>query len=171
MKTLIILLIALIVCNHHQGQANQITVSGHYLKDEIKKAAFFYSHLLGVENANILIQCSPFLSKNINGYTLYEENTEFNLKNVLIRINNQQHFSAILITLAHEMIHAKQFLSGQLKHHHKKHYSWKDKDFFNIEHISYPSREWEKEALNEEGFLYEQYKNAKKNQDTFPYSY
>lgn len=61
----------------------------------------------------------------------------------------------MMLNLAHELVHAKQFLTGQLSPYHFK---WKTKDY---KHTPYSKVPWEREAYKKEDFIYENFwKNA-----------
>lgn len=55
----------------------------------------------------------------------------------------------MMVTLAHELIHAKQFLKGELTPTMK---NWKT---FNYEGVPYSRQPWEREAYKKEEFIYE----------------
>lgn len=66
-----------------------------------------------------------------------------------------------LITLAHEMVHLKQFAKGELNEDHTK---WL-KQTFNSDEINYYELPWEIEASSNEYILYGLYEQEKQQKE------
>ena len=64
-------------------------------------------------------------------------------------------FDQILTWLAHEMVHLKQFVRGELFDYATGRVQWKTRSFGRLDHDDQP---WEKEAYRLEGKLYEEFK-------------
>ena len=64
-------------------------------------------------------------------------------------------FDQILTWLAHEMVHLKQFVRGELFDYETGRVQWKSRSFGRLHHDDQP---WEKEAYRLEGKLYEEFK-------------
>ena len=63
-------------------------------------------------------------------------------------------FDQILTWLAHEMVHLKQFVRGELFDYATGRVQWKTRSFGRLDHDDQP---WEKEAYRLEGKLYEEF--------------
>ena len=63
-------------------------------------------------------------------------------------------FDQILTWLAHEMVHLKQFVRGELFDYATGRVQWKTRSFGRLDHADQP---WEKEAYRLEGELYEMF--------------
>ena len=63
-------------------------------------------------------------------------------------------FDQILIWLAHEMVHLKQFVRGELFDYETGRVQWKSRSFGRVHYDDAP---WEKEAYRLEGELYEMF--------------
>ena len=63
-------------------------------------------------------------------------------------------FDQILTWLAHEMVHLKQFVRGELFDYETGNVQWKSRTFGRIHYTDQP---WEKEAYRLEGELYEMF--------------
>ena len=63
-------------------------------------------------------------------------------------------FDQILTWLAHEMVHLKQFVRGELCDYETGRVQWKTRSFGRLDHADQP---WEKEAYRLEGELYEMF--------------
>ena len=57
----------------------------------------------------------------------------------------------MMLNLAHELVHAKQYLLGQLSPYHHK---WKTKDYSDTPYSAVP---WEREAYKKEDAIYEKF--------------
>ena len=75
-----------------------------------------------------------------------------------IKLNKKQ----TLISLAHEMVHVKQFARGELKDYLRiDAVKWKNKTY-NLSKVKYWSCPWEKEAHKKDKILYESFKQRNK---------
>lgn len=73
---------------------------------------------------------------------------------VVIDIDANLFTHCMLSVLAHEMVHAKQYLTGQLTHSRKGNFVWKGKEYTNEKYIKCP---WELEAMRKQMVLNYQY--------------
>lgn len=144
-----------------QTEQNIITVRGIDTKKskEIYHQVEFYAAYFNLKGVHILVSFSHQMPEGVGGFTLYQENET--TKNVLIKINAKLGFSAKELTLAHEMVHANQFIRGELIHHKDSHFTWKGQEFKNINHLNYTDRGWEEEAFSLEKKLLKLYRNHK----------
>ena len=63
-------------------------------------------------------------------------------------------FDQILTWLAHEMVHLKQFVRGELFDYENGRVQWKSRTFGRVHYTDQP---WEKEAYRLEGYLYNEF--------------
>ena len=70
----------------------------------------------------------------------------------LIVLKKKKSEQSMLKTLAHEMVHVKQYAYGELS---EKNYLWEGKDYSNKSYFQFP---WEQQAMMLEHFLYRLYK-------------
>lgn len=118
----------------------------------IENAALFYAKQLGLEKSKyeLTIHSMPQLKQEgCNGLC-----SKTGSKRVTIAVYNRLTTLKLLYTLAHEMVHAKQFALGQYKQESKngkvQHY-WMGKKIV----ASYIKRPWEIEAFSRESLLVE----------------
>lgn len=155
----LLIAIALNLISVYAYSKNTVLVHGIEESEEIRRQAEFYAEYLGIEGTTILICFSYQMPEDVEGYTCYEKN-ELS-QTILIKINKKLTISAKELILAHEMIHARQFVKAELVQHGHLHFSWKGEEFKNIREKSYADRGWEKEAFDLERTLLKLYKNQK----------
>lgn len=79
-----------------------------------------------------------------------------------IIVNKKLNKKTTLISLAHEMVHVKQYAKGELKDYLRNDkVKWCGK-VFCLDKVKYWSSPWEKEAYKKDSLLYELYKQSKK---------
>lgn len=137
---------------------NQIIVQGHEDPESIKKAVQYYADYWKIDHMTIVVIFTHQLPNNMSGFVKYQVDTNFNTRNAIIKISKNQRGVAQKITLAHEMIHVKQYFYGELIAHTEKDYTWKNQNFPNIQRTSYHDRPWEKEAFYWEKKVFANYK-------------
>ena len=128
-------------------------------KKEVKEIVnFFGTHLLG-----------PRLNKNITLEIIYRHDFKDDLYGLCgpVDWDEMRSFEMLLNphipktkqinTLAHEMVHLKQFARGHLKQYVRGGYRWMGKFVDNLEYENLP---WEKEANTKEAILMELYRRA-----------
>ncbi len=106
----------------------------------------FYAEVLGIgDSATIQVRYSLRLPDSKNGLIQYR-NSGFGKERhqVMIWINRRISLSAQSMTLAHEMVHAAQYIHGALTLDENVAH-WHDQTFV-VDHIPYEDRPWEKEA-------------------------
>lgn len=132
----------------------KITVKSRSLgrKAFIENAALFYAKQLGLEKSQyeLHIHSMPQLKQEgFNGLC-----SKTGSKKITIALYNRLTTPKLLYTLAHEMVHAKQFALGQYKQEYKNrkinHY-WMGKKVV----ATYINRPWEIEAYSRESLLVE----------------
>jgi hypothetical protein len=134
--------------------------------DMVTEAVRFYASMLMsrqlVRNLTVKVF---FEDKGVDGQCVADEIArprEFDL-----HINPKQSVKAILIALAHEMVHVKQYAIGESKQYERKPYMTKFRGVMvNTDTTNYWDLPWEIEAYGRELGLYarfmEHWKNAKK---------
>ena len=125
-------------------------------------AAEFYGEvLLGKRMAkNILVEIK--LTKELKqkeqayGYCHITDDNLNRPREFMIELDtSMKHpFDQILTWLAHEMVHLKQFVRGELFDYATGRVQWKTRSFGRLDHDDQP---WEKEAYRLEGELYEMF--------------
>lgn len=122
-----------------------IKISEH-MPENMMHELLFYAEALGInDSSTIQIRYSLRLPSMKNGLIQYR-NTGFGKARhqVIIWINRRLTPSEQSMTLAHEMIHAAQYIHGTLTLHNEE-ATWHNQ-YFNVDRIPYADRPWEKEA-------------------------
>ena len=132
------------------------------LTDALVDASLYYGAvLLGtrmVKNIELDIKLTKDLKKKEKAYG-YCHITDDNLnkpRQFMIELDTSMihPFDQILTWLAHEMVHLKQFVRGELFDYETGRVQWKTKSFGRIHYDDSP---WEKEAYRLETTLYEEF--------------
>lgn len=122
----------------------------------IRKASKFFLKELNIDTYSykIFVLVAPHLIKNdnSNGYA-----TKTGSREVTIVLDSSLDMVEILFTLAHEMVHAKQFVRGQYRSEKARNGRylryWMGKRV-NVDYINQP---WEREAFRRQGDLVESF--------------
>lgn len=133
---------------------NQVTVRGANQPDKIKAMVDYYLNYWQLDSLHILLEYTDQMPQELKGYTKYVENKKWGVRQVIIRINARLSPKEQGLTIAHEMIHVKQFRRGELQHKGKTGYRWKGQHYHKITDKAYHSRAWEQEAFRLEKKLY-----------------
>ena len=133
------------------------------LYQAVSNAALYYGALLlgtrMVKNIYLDIKLTKSLKKKEQAYG-YCHIIDDNLNKprefcIELDASMKYSFDQILIWLAHEMVHLKQFVRGELFDYATGRVQWKTRSFGRLDHDDQP---WEKEAYRLEGKLYEEFK-------------
>ena len=121
------------------------------LSNLIRSATRFYIESI------IPKQFIPHLKIEIECLDIENDGTveKIGTNNYLIELCNNISFEHMLVTLAHEVVHIKQYILKELKTHYiygKPVDVWKGKRYRNLKYLDQP---WEKEALQKEVELYQ----------------
>lgn len=147
------------------GGTMEIKVTSQYLTKE--QAVVFNEFVnycvkrfrLGSFNDRIWVSVCNRLEGNDYGDCWYDKSLLGLLNCVKIRVRHQKNMNKMLHILAHEMVHARQFLRGQLEFI-SNHAHWRGED---VSDIDYEEQPHEKEAFSLEKVLVEDfYKTRKK---------
>ena len=133
------------------------------LKDLVKQGAEFYGEvLLGkrmAKNIYLDIKLTKDLKKKEKayGYCHIIDDSLARPREFMIELDASMKYSfnQILTWLAHEMVHLKQFVRGELFDYENGRVQWKSRSFGRVKYDDQP---WEKEAYRLEGELYEMFK-------------
>lgn len=123
-----------------------------------KEAAKFYGKTLVSDTIyhklDILLSFEHFESK-LNEYAYCEwEFENHRSKDFIITLNRDLNKKQMLLAIAHEMVHVKQYSKGELKDYLKVNKSrWKNQ-ILNLDEIDYWDHPWEIEAHGREKGLY-----------------
>ncbi|MFP4292298.1 MAG: hypothetical protein ACLFQ0_11760 [Cyclobacteriaceae bacterium] len=161
MRTFFITLYLLVAQNAALQAQATIVVKNDYKQEAVYQQARFYADLFGFdESVHIIINFSLDVPKGHHGYTRYHDAHPLNGGHqLLIKINRKSNRVQQLMTLVHEMIHARQFVEGELQQCGPLHYSWKNEKICQAANeIPYRDRPWEKEAHEETLPLYRLYR-------------
>jgi hypothetical protein len=118
-------------------------------REFIESVAFLYARMLNIEANKVFIEVKtvPGLIKSMgyNGGLIPVDS-----KNMCLLLDSRLDIEQMLITLAHEMVHAKQYAKGQLRQRVNKKgnavYTWLGREF----KTSYFDSPWELEAFKRE---------------------
>ncbi len=128
----------------------------------VEAARFLAQHFALPSEVYIIITIHDKVPPRVDGFTLYEDLTDYeHKKQVLITISSKIPLRNQLAVLAHEMVHVKQFVRGELVELQDHCYQWKGMPGQNIHSLDYLDRPWEKEALKMQHKLVNLYKRAK----------
>jgi hypothetical protein len=119
------------------------------LSNTLKRATSFYLDRLNQDTANVTIHIVQMPKLGADGTCEKISNKEF-----VIELNDNLGLEHRLVTLAHETVHIKQYLTKQLRTWHLKTGTidvWEGKRFRNVNYFQQP---WEAEALLLEEQLY-----------------
>lgn len=135
------------------------------LKVEIERATLFYGSLLLSPQMRPYVDVDVYMKSNIKdlGSCCISEYNDWNKPRVFeIELRRYRTVKNTLLTLAHEMVHLKQFAKGELNEDHTK---WL-KQTFNSDIVNYHDLPWEIEAFSKEYILYDLYEQSKREQST-----
>jgi len=147
---------------------NQVLIQGHSKSYLIEDAVHFYTQYLEISpTINIVVQFTQNLPHHTHGATDYEKYETENgiLEKVHIRIHEDLSKRLQEITLAHEMVHAMQYISGDLIRHGEGHIYWKGQHYSNLKWLKYQDRGWEKDAFHKETQLYKAFRKYLKHRE------
>lgn len=125
---------------------------------EVEKYVNFYIEELGIRKQVAIIVSFVRFSKSLNPHQLVHGTTHHSMADGVdvftILISDNLVHSLKMKTLAHEMVHVKQYIKKELIEHQHYHFSWLGVDYHDIREIEYTDRGWEKEALEREKVLF-----------------
>jgi hypothetical protein len=131
----------------------QVKMKSKVRKDLVEKVIPFYAAQLNIENFNynIIVVSNKNLRKcyQYNGQVFHSGPRE-----ITIELDSYIKPGPLLVTLAHEMVHVKQMVRGQVQWHKARNGrvlpSWCGK----IVKAKYEDRPWEIEAMTRQEFLF-----------------
>lgn len=111
------------------------------------------------KNLDIRIVFKSNLYKKTESYgeTAYYEDTSLPPKEFLIEIDSNLRLRSMLETIAHEMVHVKQWATGEMKETKHNFITKFKKDHVNSEKVDYWDQPWEIEAMGREEGLFIQW--------------
>lgn len=162
-KIILVGLLILIISTRSIGSRPNITVFEEHNFQQIAEAARFLGNYFEFSSdVYIIIVISPKLPNRVDGYTLYEDHlNQEGIKQFFIKISSKLSLKRQLAVIAHEMVHVKQFLSGELIKQQDQCYQWKGHKCLNTNHLDYLDRPWEQEAIRMQYDLVKLYKRSK----------
>ena len=144
----------------------RLTRDDKFEKLILEATQFFAKELMSVRMMNtIKIKIDvrkTTLGKNTEGQVINKCMGSVKQKEFRITLNYNRFDTDILKTLAHEMIHIQQIVSGRLQYRywksdHQLHARWEGKELGVVSHINYNDRPWEIEARGNEYDLFKKY--------------
>ena len=117
--------------------------------ERLEEEARYYASRLEL-NAQVAIRINLTLRlpEGILGLIQYERDSVYIPENqFIIWLNSRASFSEQSTSLAHEMIHVKQYLDGRLSEIDDKTLQWEGEEFRNFQRIPHDMRPWESEAI------------------------
>ena len=123
-------------------------------KSLCRKAVEFYGkELLGILYSKIEVKVVFEKQMKDCGFCVWED-TNHRAREFTISIGSNLSGKQTLLTLAHEMVHVKQYAKGEMREYLRSNKSnWKGK-IFDCDIIDYWDHEWEWEAYGRERGLY-----------------
>jgi len=146
---------------HRKGYLMNVTVSGNRSKKQARtlaRAAEYYASLLmskrTIETVQLEICLKKKLDEEVEGYCHFVESGN-GYKKFYIELLKGYPIDDLLLNLAHEVVHLKQFTIGELNRtvHLSNTYKWQGK-YYNEDKINYYDLPWEIEANGRERGLY-----------------
>ena len=144
----------------------RLTKDDQFEKLILEATQFFAKELMSVRMMNtIKIKIDvrkTTLDKNTWGCVESKCMGSVKQKEFRITLDYKRFDTDILKTLAHEMIHVQQIVSGRLQYRywksdHQLHARWEGKELGVVSHIDYRERPWEIEAFGNEYDLFKKY--------------
>ncbi|MEO0331680.1 MAG: hypothetical protein AAF223_08340 [Bacteroidota bacterium] len=156
-------IIGAMVCSlayHFSSAQAIIVVKNDHKPAEIKQQAAYYAQTLNLDtNVYILISFSHQVPRNLGGFTRYQDaRAEEGGHQIHITISRKAGRASQMHTLAHEMVHAQQFIEGRLVQCDLTHYRWKEQTCKKVKSMAYLDRPWEKEASEVGTRLYNRFR-------------
>jgi hypothetical protein len=108
---------------------------------------------------DIRIVFKPTLYKKTDSYgeTTYYEDSNIPPKDFLIEIDSKLKMRSMLETIAHELVHVKQWATGEMRETKDNFITKFKKDIINSNKVSYWDQPWEIEAMGREEGLFIQW--------------
>lgn len=148
-----------------EAQPTVLVVNTHH-KDLFYHQTHYCAQLFGFDTTvHIMVSFNDQMRQHEDGYTMYRQTPEGS--QIYIRIRSNLSRERQQLVLAHEMVHARQFVYHDLQHREDFCYVWKGKVFEDIRSIPYVNRQWEREAFLEADRLY--YRYAKQHRKRMRY--
>ena len=122
---------------------------------------FFSKRLQNVLEVNINFSDSLFKEERVYGDCIWEDQ-HYKPREFTVRIDSSQKFKMVLNTIAHELVHVKQWAKGEMfeLQRQRKVYRF-NKQEYDIKKIDYWDLPWEIEAYGREKGLYFRFRAAK----------
>ena len=111
------------------------------------------------DTLDIRIVFKPTLYKKTDSYggTTYYEDSNIPPKDFLIEIDSKLKMRSMLETIAHELVHVKQWATGEMRETKDNFITKFKKDTINSNKVSYWDQPWEIEAMGREEGLFIQW--------------
>jgi hypothetical protein len=145
----------------------RVTVKGKSNKDakkELSEAVKFFGKSILTPRlfANCYIEIRIKKMLDVSGYCEIIEEGKRNPTSFILQLKTAEKLE-MLSTLAHEMVHVKQYRKGILRHTRNDNFMRWGKEVIDLREVDYFELPWEKEAYAGEEELIEEYKNFLKS--------
>lgn len=121
---------------------------------EVRQQVAFYAHHFNFdETVHIRVALIHNLPDNLDGFIVYHKDEKRNIHLIYIRIRKNITSAKRRHVIAHEMIHAKQYVTQELQIVGTFHVLWKEQSIPDFRQIKYHHRAWEREAFSQTAHL------------------
>lgn len=145
-------------------QVRLFNVPSKFKAEEIRSAINFFAESLMHKNLCRNISLRVCFGEHLDNTTVWEDDNN-RPREFMITVNSKVGYRTTLLTLAHEMVHVKQYATGELRDMLRGPipHRWMNKPF-NMENVDYWDHPWEIEAYGREYGLYLRFRErGKKN--------
>lgn len=127
-------------------------------RKSVMLCAKFAAKKLGVINANVTVNV-VFTHDLLKTFNVHAEVHQVNARRINILFDAKVDACHGLGTIAHEMVHVKQFIKKELSHDKKGNLTWKGKKV--PADLAYCFRPWEREAMRKESIIQYEYTHSR----------
>ncbi len=125
-----------------------LSIGDTFDKESFQREVQYYTQLLGFDSSVFMyVRFSMSLDERANAVITYRKIFD-DKHQIMITINKLASRSDQLMAVAHELVHARQFIEGRLKEIESDVFQWEEKDIIDIRLRSYEQRPWEQEAIH-----------------------
>ena len=145
-------------------QIRLFNVPTKFKADEIKSALNFFAESLMHKNLSRNINVRVCFGEDLENTTVWEDDNS-RPREFTITVNSKVGYRTTLLTLAHEMVHVKQYATGELRDALRGPtlHRWRNKPY-DAKVVDYCDHPWELEAYGREYGLYLRFREkGKKN--------
>ena len=144
-------------------QIRLYNVPSKFKADEIKAALNFFAETLMHKNLCKNLQIRVCFGEGVDNTAGWEDDDHVRPREFTITVNSKMGYSTMLTTLAHEMVHVKQYATGELRHMMRGPtlHRWNNQPYDTTD-VEYWDLPWEIEAYGRERGLYYRFRQRSK---------